>query len=101
MQRRDWWVGVFVLAAALLAIAGAAVFEALVPRYEWRMVPASSVSGRMVRIDRWTGEAQLFRARPSDLNGAGQLEPTRHPAIVRQEAQQRERAALVRQALRP
>jgi len=48
ISRRDWWLGVIVLAVAL-------VFHALAPRYDWI---AHSTAGLM-RIDRWTGGATL------------------------------------------
>lgn len=44
MTRRDWWLGVLVLAAAL-------VVHALFPRYEVRTF--SNVYP--IRVDRWTG----------------------------------------------
>ena len=46
MTRRDWWIGITLVALALLA-------HAALPRYEWRgTVPY------LVRIDRWTGRAE-------------------------------------------
>ena len=48
MKRRDWWLGVLALSAALLV-------HALVPRYEWRQAKEAV----FVRIDRWTGAAAL------------------------------------------
>jgi len=48
MKRRDWWLGVLALSAALLG-------HALVPRYEWRQAKDAA----FVRIDRWTGAAAL------------------------------------------
>jgi hypothetical protein len=44
MTRRDWWLGVALVVAAVL-------LYALVPRYEWR--DAGGVP--RIRIDRWTG----------------------------------------------
>jgi hypothetical protein len=49
MTRRDWWLGI-------LAVVLAICLHALVPRYEWRGSPAPRV-----RIDRWTGQAQVGR----------------------------------------
>jgi hypothetical protein len=47
MTKRDWWIGIAVVVAALLA-------HAALPRYEWR----ETLAGRSaVRIDRWTGRA--------------------------------------------
>jgi hypothetical protein len=45
MTRRDWWLGVATVVAAI-------IFHALFPRYEWREVGPSRVPFRM---DRWTG----------------------------------------------
>jgi len=47
MTKRDWWIGIALVVAALLA-------HAALPRYEWR----ETLAGRPgVRIDRWTGRA--------------------------------------------
>jgi hypothetical protein len=46
MTRRDWWLGIWVLTAALL-------LHTAIPRYEWRQVKLTL----FLRIDRWTGEA--------------------------------------------
>lgn len=51
MTRLAWWLGVGVLAIALLA-------HALIPRYEWRALPGHPT---LVRVDRWTGAATLGR----------------------------------------
>lgn len=48
MTRRDWWMGILLLAAAVLA-------HALIPRYEWRNVGPVP----RVRVDRWTGRAEV------------------------------------------
>ena len=48
MTRRDWWLGVALIVAAI-------VLHALVPRYEWRDAGGAPI----VRIDRWTGAAQM------------------------------------------
>jgi hypothetical protein len=48
MTRRDWWLGVGVVVAAI-------VLHALVPRYEWRN--ANNVP--RIRVDRWTGQSVL------------------------------------------
>lgn len=44
MTRRDWWLGVALLVAAILA-------HAAFPRYEWR----GAFGVPTMRIDRWTG----------------------------------------------
>lgn len=49
MTRRDWWFGVLLLSLAV-------GLHALVPRYEWR---GGSVP--QVRVDRWTGRAEIGR----------------------------------------
>ena len=57
MTRRDWWLGIAALAAAIL-------FHAMWPRYEWRHVESPTLySQRFVRIDRWTGAARLGTTR--------------------------------------
>ena len=48
MTRRDWWLGIVVLAFAI-------VLHAAVPRYEWRTIRGVP----MLRVDRWTGTAVL------------------------------------------
>ena len=50
MTRRDWWLGVLVVVLALLVHAG-------LPRYEWR-TPRENIAVA-IRIDRWTGAAEL------------------------------------------
>jgi hypothetical protein len=69
MMRRDWWLGVAV-------IAGSVLFHALFPRYEWRH-PGLGFAGNVaagafytdgvewpgtawIRIDRWTGHAEVL-----------------------------------------
>jgi hypothetical protein len=48
LNRRDWWIGIALVVAALLV-------HAALPRYEWR----ETMGGRRaVRIDRWTGNAE-------------------------------------------
>jgi len=46
LTRRDWWLGIGTVVAAIL-------FHALMPRYEWRNIGPLPV----VRVDRWTGAA--------------------------------------------
>jgi hypothetical protein len=46
MTRLDWWLGVAVLAAALL-------FHSIFPRYEVR--PGENIA----RFDRWTGNLEI------------------------------------------
>lgn len=48
MKRRDWWIGIALVVAAI-------VLHALVPRYEWRNYGSVPI----VRIDRWTGRAVI------------------------------------------
>lgn len=47
MTRRDWWVGVALLTAAL-------VFHAVFPRYQWQ----HTAGAVWLRVDRWTGSAE-------------------------------------------
>lgn len=54
MTRRDWFLGIAVLVAALL-------FHAAFPRYEYRTVDGPAVG---VRVDRWTGTATMVRLPP-------------------------------------
>lgn len=50
MTKRQWYVGLAVVVAAVL-------LHAAVPRYEWR---ASGEYDRgLIRVDRWTGQATL------------------------------------------
>jgi len=51
MTRRDWWFGIGALVLAVL-------LHALLPRYEWRDPGGDDVS-IYVRIDRWTGRAEM------------------------------------------
>lgn len=48
MTPRMWWTGIAVIALAIL-------LHAAFPRYEWR---TGNGPGRLIRIDRWTGNAQ-------------------------------------------
>jgi hypothetical protein len=48
MTKPDWWIGIGLVVAAI-------VVHGLVPRYEWRIVQGAP----MIRIDRWTGSAQV------------------------------------------
>ena len=50
MTRRDWWLGVLLIAVALLV-------HALVPRYKY--LPFGEFSETFTRMDRWTGSAEL------------------------------------------
>jgi hypothetical protein len=59
MTRRDWWIGVGVIALALMAHA---VIPQYVPRYEWRHESAN----RWLRVDRWTGTAEPVRVMQAD-----------------------------------
>ena len=49
MTRRDWWLGVGLVAAALLV-------HAVFPRYEYMMLREETAD--VLKIDRWTGDAQ-------------------------------------------
>lgn len=49
LKPRDWWIGVAIIAIAIL-------LHAAYPRYEWRQQGAV-----LMRIDRWTGSANLGR----------------------------------------
>lgn len=53
IPRRDWWIGVAVITAALLFLG----YVWMPSRYEWRA--ASRTDRYLIRIDRWTGEAQF------------------------------------------
>lgn len=55
MRPIHWWAGVSVLAVVV-------ILHALFPRYEWRSV--AQVPDALIRVDRWTGAAQVgaFRA---------------------------------------
>lgn len=49
MRRLDWWGGILLLAGALL-------FHAVFPRYEWLVQqPSGTNPGGIARVDRWTG----------------------------------------------
>ena len=50
MTRRDWWLGVSVLAAGLL-------LHAVFPRYEWH----AHTPQTWITYDRWTGDAYIER----------------------------------------
>jgi hypothetical protein len=50
MRRLDWWIGV-------LLVAGALLIHALVPRYEFRHMEGH-VAQDFYRIDRWTGRME-------------------------------------------
>ena len=52
ITRRDWWIGVALVTAAILV-------HALVPRYEYQH-PAGSVDVWFV-VDRWTGHAEIVQ----------------------------------------
>lgn len=47
MTRRDWWIGVILIASALLV-------NAVFPRYE-----VGSDGGLVRRFDRWTGRVEV------------------------------------------
>jgi ABC-type branched-subunit amino acid transport system permease subunit len=52
MRPRDWYLGIALLALAL-------IFHAAFPRYEYRTTGSNRVG---VRVDRWTGTATVLRA---------------------------------------
>ncbi len=60
VTRRDWWIGVGAVVLALLV-------HATVPRYEWRVAGTPALLA--IRIDRWTGSAEMggFTDRPVAL----------------------------------
>jgi hypothetical protein len=49
VARRDWYVGIAIVAAAL-------IFHALFPRYEIRHPGGDRRPLMMLRVDRWTGK---------------------------------------------
>jgi hypothetical protein len=51
VTRRDWWIGIALVVAALL-------FHALVPRYEWHTVRWGANRDHLIRVDRWFGTAE-------------------------------------------
>lgn len=53
MTRRDYWL---IGAAMVVAI----LLHALVPRYDWRD-PGGDDAVTYIRIDRWTGQAEIGR----------------------------------------
>lgn len=53
MTRRDWYLGIAIVATALL-------IHALVPRYEWREGRRDRRGQEMIRIDRWTGASTVM-----------------------------------------
>lgn len=60
MTRRDWWIGVGLIVAALLA-------HAAFPRFEWQPYVGGR-SALMLRVDRWTGTAILVKPGPALLS---------------------------------
>ena len=56
ITRRDWWIGVALVTAAILV-------HALVPRYDYRHPTAGGggwYGGEWIVIDRWTGDAEMI-----------------------------------------
>ena len=49
MTRRDWWLGVAL-------VAGGLVFHAACPRYEFQTF--GPLNADVLKVDRWTGEHQ-------------------------------------------
>jgi hypothetical protein len=72
MTRRDWWFGILVLTLAMLA-------HAAFPRYEWRQTPAGL---GYVRIDRWTGTADLGSFTGGAWTSTADTERTRRQAAA-------------------
>lgn len=63
MTRRDWWIGIALVVAALLA-------HALFPRYEWSPQRGGMGSSfGMIRIDRWTGTTSLVSPTSGSYGG--------------------------------
>jgi hypothetical protein len=73
MTRRDWWLGVSLVAMAV-------GLHAAYPRYDWR--PTSN-PGATIRIDRWTGEAVLGRHN-AESNGRWQPVTLRDATVPKQ-----------------
>ena len=48
MTRRDFWLGVVVIVAAILT-------HTAFPRYEWRQSTIKTTTPAMIRIDQWFG----------------------------------------------
>lgn len=75
MTRRDWWLGIVLIVAAILV-------HALVPRYDWGQ--------NRIRIDRWTGAAEIGRFNSGEWVSDAAIERARrrsaeaHAAIVRE-----------------
>ena len=59
MTKRDWWIGVLLIALALFV-------HALMPRYEYRNFGEPN-EGVFTRIYRWTGSAELVSVAVSDV----------------------------------
>jgi hypothetical protein len=59
LTRRDWWLGVVLIVAALLV-------HAAVPRYTWRIVATGPAAVLTMRTDRWFGEAELHSTSASN-----------------------------------
>lgn len=55
MTRRDWWLGIMLVASAIL-------LHALIPRYDWRHVDGAAWS----RVDRWTGDLRFGTIQQTD-----------------------------------
>lgn len=53
MTRRDWWLGVLLLALVV-------TFHALMPRFEWQRD-----GSRLMRYDHWTGLASTWTWSPN------------------------------------
>jgi len=67
MTRRDFWLGLVLLAVVILAYAA-------FPRYDWRQDRGTI----WLRVDRWTGNAELVIVRPN----LGTHFPLRPPRVI-------------------
>jgi hypothetical protein len=61
ITQRQWWIGVAVLTAAILA-------HAIWPRYEWRDPGYAPADALYLRIDRWTGTSEMGKFQTSGPN---------------------------------
>ena len=67
VTRRDWWLGVAIVAAAVLV-------HALLPRYDWLLLREETAD--VLRIDRWPGDARHMRLIEQ---GDGRMAPLASP----------------------
>lgn len=64
MTRRDWWLGLLLLALAILA-------HAAFPRYEWHPMRGDGIGSAigMLRVDRWRGTSVLVFPTSREVRG--------------------------------